>query len=242
MESAEGRVCQRSRGISTHAICLYTRPKQMPSRGGKQPLLAQDLGYVRTWKNLRMEKSLWVLKGHLRKIPGQRNPHAEHWPELWAMQSLSQEPWLRNGGSGWPASGWSREVYQRLKCRRAAARSQDHARPGRALRPSGASEFRLRGARVGAISGVSCRRGNLKSRRLSRAALPHGGPPGEEGQVHRPHLHRFGDTRLVLLQPGNRATSCARLQPPQVPLPSCLPSTWTQGVSSEAAWPYRGAS
>ena len=99
--------------------------------------------------------------------------------------------------------------------------------PSRTIRGAPA-EFRLRrGARVGAISGVSCGRGNLKSRRLSRAMLPHGGPPGEEGQVYRPCLHRFGDTHPVLFQPTDRATPCTRLQPSQVPPLSCLPSTWS---------------
>lgn len=49
------------------------------------------------------------------------------------------------------------------------------------------SEFKLRrGARIRAISGISCRRGNLKSRRLSRATLPHGGPRGRRGKSTAP--------------------------------------------------------
>ena len=187
----------------------------MPSQGGKQPLLAQDLGYVRTWKNLRMENSLWVLKGHLRKIPGQRNPHSEHWPELWATRSLSQEPGCKTGAAaGRPLGGAGRHISV-WKCRRAAAWSQDYARPGHPLRPSGASPaHRLQNSGWGEAPGSE----QSEAFPVGGTALRAGGCPGpgchteghgEEGQVHRPRLHCFGDTHPVLFQPADRATLCS---------------------------------
>ena len=179
----------------------------------------------------------------------EKNPRAKEsplWALAWALGNAVPEPgtWLQNGGSGWPPSGWSRETYQCLKMQAGCcmepgpcpARAPSQTIRGVPNPP--ASEFRLRrGTKIRAVSGISCGRGSLKSRRLSRAALPHGGPWGRRGKSTAPAC-------IVLGTP----IQCCFSQPIEPPptaspsLPSCLPSTWTHGVSSEAAWPYRGAS
>lgn len=83
-----------------------------------------------------------------------------------------------------------------------------------------ASEFRLRrGTRIRAVRGISCGRGSLKSRRLSRAALPHGGPRGRRASPPPPPALFWGHA--------SSAVSASRqshpLQPPHLCPAACPP-------------------
>lgn len=186
---AEGGVCQRPRGISTHTVCLYARPA-FPSKchlrvknshcAGPRPRTCEDMGKSQDGEQLM------GLEGSSEKNPGLRNPRAGAGLSSGQCESLSREPGCETGAAaGWPLGG-AGEAYASSECRQAAARSQ---RPCPARAPSPGHQGRPAGVQAEERSQGRCprqwrflRRGNLKSRRLSRAMLPHGGAPGKRGK------------------------------------------------------------
>ena len=63
---------------------------------------------------------------------------------------------------------------------------------------------------------------------------------GGRGQVHRPRLHRFGDTRPVLLQPANRATPVLGCSLPRSLCPAACPPHGLKGSPQRLPGPTGG--